>query len=279
SVRYYSVDLTGGTLSGPRVTLTVGSDEPATNPVDLRVARSTNNSSWTNADRTGGSTSLPYTVISGPTTIVATTYFAAASVGTDNPLPVELTKFVAVYDGKGVVLNWTTATETNNQGFIVSRSESKDGPFQQIASYQSNANLKGQGTTATETNYRLGDYSAALQSGKTYFYRLEDVNLTGQRNVLETKEVKLPDEYSLSQNYPNPFNPTTTINFTLKQDGKAMLEVYNILGQKVATLVNGDLKSGSYTYNWNAAGQATGVYFYRLVSGSFVQTKKMLLVK
>lgn len=221
-------------------------------------------------------------ISSDPTFSLAGTnpeYFTLGTTTDDNPLPVELTKFTAFPDGKGVLLNWTTATETDNLGFIVSRSESKSGPFQQIASYQSNVNLKGKGTTATESNYKLGDYSTVLRSGKTYFYRLEDVNLKGDRNVLGTKEVRLPNEYNLSQNYPNPFNPSTTIQFNLKQDGKALLEVYNLLGQKVATLVNGDLKSGAYTYNWNAAGQATGVYFYRLVSGSFVQTKKMVLTK
>ncbi|NTW99227.1 MAG: T9SS type A sorting domain-containing protein, partial [Geobacteraceae bacterium] len=197
----------------------------------------------------------------------------------DSPLPVELTGFDLSYDGKGVKLKWTTATETNNLGFIVSRSETKDGEYKQIASYQSHQSLKGQGTTATATNYNMGDYSSALQPGKTYFYKLEDVNLVGQRNVLEIKEIKLPEAYSLSQNYPNPFNPMTTIQFSLKLDGKTVLEVYNLLGQKVATLINEDLKAGAHSYKWNATGQASGLYFYRLRSGSFISTKKMVLTK
>jgi hypothetical protein len=85
--------------------------------------------------------------------------------------------------------------------------------------------------------------------------------------------------YSLSQNYPNPFNPTTTTRFSLKQEEKTVLEVYNILGQKVATLINEELKADAHTYNWNASGQASGLYLYRLRRGSFTATKKMMLLK
>ena len=108
---------------------------------------------------------------------------------------------------------------------------------------------------------------------------MENVDVGGKRNVLDTKAVTLPEEYKLAQNYPNPFNPTTTIAFSLKQPGKTVLEIYNILGQKVATLVNEQLTAGAHQYNWNAAGQASGIYFYRLMAGNFVETKKMMLLK
>jgi L-serine deaminase len=89
----------------------------------------------------------------------------------------------------------------------------------------------------------------------------------------------LPNEYSLSQNYPNPFNPTTTIEFSLRQDGRTTLEVFNILGQVVARPIDGELKAGAYQVQFNASGLSSGLYFYRLRSGSFVDTKKMLLLK
>lgn len=86
------------------------------------------------------------------------------------------------------------------------------------------------------------------------------------------------------QNYPNPFNPTTTIKFALKQDAMVNLKIYNILGQEVATLVNGHLTAGLKTINFNAANLASGVYIYRLEvvgqdGGKFVNTKKMMLLK
>jgi flagellar hook assembly protein FlgD len=86
-------------------------------------------------------------------------------------------------------------------------------------------------------------------------------------------------EYALDQNYPNPFNPSTAIQFSLEKPGKTVLEIYNTLGQKVATLVNGELSAGAHRYQWNASGLASGVYFYRLQSNEFVATKKMILVK
>jgi hypothetical protein len=89
----------------------------------------------------------------------------------------------------------------------------------------------------------------------------------------------LPDEYSLSQNQPNPFNPVTTISFELPEATTISLTVFNILGQKVATLAEGEFNAGVHRLEWNAVGQPSGVYLYRLDSEEFVQTKKMLLLK
>jgi hypothetical protein len=88
-----------------------------------------------------------------------------------------------------------------------------------------------------------------------------------------------PISYSLLQNYPNPFNPSTTIKFSIQKDNLVTLKIYNLLGQEVATLVNTELKAGLHTYNFNASRLSTGVYFYTIKSGSFNQTKKMLLLK
>jgi len=90
---------------------------------------------------------------------------------------------------------------------------------------------------------------------------------------------EIPTGFQLSQNYPNPFNPTTTIEFSLVHSGFVTLKIYNILGEKVVTLVSGDLRTGTYKYEWDASGLASGVYFYRLETKAFTQTKKMLLVR
>jgi hypothetical protein len=89
----------------------------------------------------------------------------------------------------------------------------------------------------------------------------------------------LPGTYLLEQNYPNPFNPATTIDYALGKAGNVKLIVYNVLGQKVATLVDGHMDAGNHTVLFNARSLASGVYFYRLETQAFTQTKKMLLLK
>ncbi len=85
--------------------------------------------------------------------------------------------------------------------------------------------------------------------------------------------------YSLQQNYPNPFNPITNIQFSIPKSELVTLEIYNLLGQKVATPVNEKLDAGSHTAYWNAAGFASGVYLYRLQVGKYSETKKLILIK
>jgi len=88
-----------------------------------------------------------------------------------------------------------------------------------------------------------------------------------------------PMHFTLEQNYPNPFNPTTTIGFRIQVPSLATLKVFDILGHKVATLVNEMLDSGSYSVIWDATDFAGGVYFFQLQAGTFVETKKLVLVK
>jgi hypothetical protein len=96
----------------------------------------------------------------------------------------------------------------------------------------------------------------------------------------------IPNSYALYQNYPNPFNPTTNIEFSIPKSEFVTLKIYNVLGEEVATLVSERLTAGRYNYDWparssggDASGMASGVYFYKLGAGVFVQTKKMLLIK
>ena len=90
---------------------------------------------------------------------------------------------------------------------------------------------------------------------------------------------KLPESFELKQNYPNPFNPVTTINYSIPSNGNVELKIYDILGREVATLVNETKAPGNYEVNFNAANLASGVYFYQLRAGDFIQTKKMILLK
>jgi hypothetical protein len=88
-----------------------------------------------------------------------------------------------------------------------------------------------------------------------------------------------PLTFYLSQNFPNPFNPSTEINYQLPVSGNVTLKIFNILGSEVITLVNEEKSAGSYVVNFNASNIPSGVYFYRLKSGRFIETKKMILLK
>lgn len=137
-----------------------------------------------------------------------------------------------------------------------------------------------------DTNLRLitGDArSAVFTTGGTWF---SSRALTGElRYVVSSTtgitnlNTGIPEGFRLSQNYPNPFNPSTNIEFSIPEKSSVTLKVYDIKGQEAAVLANGEYTAGSYVVNWNAAGLASGVYFYTIKAGSFTQTKKLLLVK
>jgi N-acetylneuraminic acid mutarotase len=96
---------------------------------------------------------------------------------------------------------------------------------------------------------------------------------------VERNDSKLPQKFALQQNYPNPFNPNSIIEFSIPKTEFVTLKVYNILGEEVATLVSERLAAGSYTYDWDAAGLASGLYLYRLEAGYFVKMRKMVLMR
>ncbi len=191
----------------------------------------------------------------------------------DNPLPVELSDFKAQQHERGVELIWTTASEKNNAGFEVQRrTENSVGASWSVLGF-----VKGKGTTSNAQSYSFVDRTA---SGKVQ-YRLKQVDFDGQFEILPTVEVEagLPRSFELGQNYPNPFNPSTAISYQLPISSKVRLVIYDILGREVATLVNGRQEAGRYSVPFNAASLSSGVYFYRLQASSFVETKKMMLVK
>jgi hypothetical protein len=92
-------------------------------------------------------------------------------------------------------------------------------------------------------------------------------------------EILLPTEYSLDQNYPNPFNPYTTIQFGLPKAGHVKLALYNILGQRVARLIDGYRQAGYHEVTWDASMLASGIYLYRIEAGDFITVRKMVFVK
>jgi hypothetical protein len=114
--------------------------------------------------------------------------------------------------------------------------------------------------------------NGAVQSAM--FIKRSQMVLTGVSNT----EI-VPNKYSLEQNYPNPFNPTTNIRFTVPKNGFASLKIYDMSGKEVSTYLDGYITAGSYTAPFDGSQLSSGVYFYRLTAGDFVETKKMMLVK
>ena len=203
-----------------------------------------------------------------------------------NIVPAELHNFIAEVFESNVKLFWSTATETNNSGFEILRCTQNDNGVWENIGF-----VTGFGTTTEIHHYSFIDES--LQSGN-YQYRLKQIDFDGTfeySNIIEVI-VDAPTIFSLEQNYPNPFNPTTKIKFnipsvTLRQaqsDITVTLKVFDVLGTEIATLVNEQKQPGTYEVEFNVAQVSrpelsSGIYFYQLKAGSFLETKKMVLLR
>jgi hypothetical protein len=191
---------------------------------------------------------------------------------TDTTLvPVELISFAATSNGKEVILNWSTATELNNQLFEVQRSfEGSD--------FASVGFVNGKGTTTERQDYTYRD--KILTDGK-YYYRLKQIDYLGRyeySNIIEI-ELRAFNSYLLEQNYPNPFNPITTIGYGIREKGNVKITILNAIGEDVAVILNEEREPGFHQVEFNAANLPSGVYFYQLKAGDYIDTKKMILLK
>jgi hypothetical protein len=187
-------------------------------------------------------------------------------------VPVELASFSASVNGDDVTLSWMTATELNNSGFQVERKAVEEDWI--VLGF-----LQGKGTTTETQVYTFIDKD--LASG-IYNYRIKQIDFNGTYKYYDLKEevdISTPNSYDLSQNYPNPFNPATKIKYSVPVEGFVNIAVFNILGEKVAELVNSIQKAGNYELTFNATNFASGMYIYRMESGSFVSIKKMMILK
>ncbi|MCW8804793.1 MAG: choice-of-anchor J domain-containing protein [Ignavibacteriaceae bacterium] len=185
-------------------------------------------------------------------------------------IPVELTSFSATVVDETIVLSWITASETNNQGFEIQRSNGTE--FLAIGF------VSGNGTTTEINSYSYTDRNLTAGS---YSYRLKQVDFDGTfeySNVINV-DVTGPMQFELAQNYPNPFNPSTTIIFSIPQSSNVTLKIFNTLGQEVATLLNENMESGAHTINFDASKLNSGIYFYRLDAGQYSEVRKMTLIK
>ena len=168
-------------------------------------------------------------------------------------------------------VTWTTVSETNNYGFYLQESPDKQN-WTDVG-----ALIPGHGTTLDPQKYSV---TLPISNGSCWV-RLVQVDLDGTSMTSDAQLVQMesPVQFALDQNYPNPFNPSTTIRYGLPAKSHVTLLVYNSLGQQVADLVNGDINAGYSEVKFDGSNLASGAYFYRLQAGTYLQTKKLLLMK
>ena len=195
-------------------------------------------------------------------------------------LPVELASFTANIISRNVKLNWTTASEENNEGFEIQKAEVKS---QKSDEWIMVGYVNGNGTKTTPTNYTFEDKK--LNSGK-YNYRLKQIDYNGNFeyfNLSSAVVIGVPDKFDISQNYPNPFNPSTKIDFNLHYSSRVSIKLYDMSGREVMTLVNEQKSAGYYTVQMNGSNLSSGTYFYRVIADGNGQkyeiTKKLVLIK
>ncbi len=168
----------------------------------------------------------------------------------------------------------TTAYGTSDD--FLSCSYSSNGDFRWLMAYNNSAANGNDYATRIITDAAGNVYVTGASNGAGNDYvTIKYSSITG----IQSNNNQIPLNYSLKQNYPNPFNPSTKIEFSLPADGNVKLSVYDISGREIQNLVDNYLNAGTYSIDFNASELSTGTYFYRLTSGSFNETKKMILVK
>lgn len=195
----------------------------------------------------------------------------------DEFLPVELAFFEAASGEHGIDLMWRSASETNLRSWEVQRRKAGESDFQTTAALPATNSADGH-------SYRFTD--ASVETGVRYDYRLADVAVNGTRTIhsgmirsAAWNTAELLTGFQLGEAYPNPFNPETTIRFSIAEAGRVTLKVYDVTGKNVANLVDDRMNAGQHAVLFRAGDLPSGLYFYTLSSGSFTQTRKLILLK
>ena len=163
-------------------------------------------------------------------------------------------------------------SEINNIGFEVLRSEIRKDDWKKVGF------VPGFGTTTEYRSYNFLDESVAPGN---YSYRLKQIDFSGEFEYSDEIEVEVnfPDKFSLEQNYPNPFNPSTIIQYAVSSKQLVQIKVFDVLGNEIMTLVDEEKSAGTYEIEFSAEGLASGIYIYKMQTGSFVDIKKMSLIR
>ncbi|KAA3662996.1 MAG: T9SS C-terminal target domain-containing protein, partial [Calditrichaeota bacterium] len=240
-----------------------------------------------------GHSAVPYSIIDGSgkmhIELPPRSYAVWVEGSPDYLIPVELTSFGGQSMENGVLLSWSTASESENLGFHIYRSQSPDKDFVKVTEEL----IPGEVNSTDGRSYHWTDVN--VQPGMTYYYKLADINLDGMQtfhgpitvtfsSVTSIDEMAMPLQFKLDQNYPNPFNPVTTIRFALPESKHVKLTIFNTSGQLVYQLINASLSAGAHTAIWNANDMngnrvASGLYVYRLETDGQILQKKLILMK
>ena len=201
--------------------------------------------------------------------------FSDWTLGEDGALPVELKSFTATTIGSKVRLNWNTATEINNFGFEIERAKTSNSS---LLLWEKIGFVNGSGNSNSPKSYTFIDDNV---SSEKYSYRLKQIDNDGQFEYSSPVQIDLGSlsTFWLNQNYPNPFNPSTTIQFSLPAALNVKIIIFNLLGQEIQTLVNETKEAGIHEIIFDAQNLNSGVYLYKIEAGSYIQTRKMTLIK
>lgn len=234
------------------------------------------------------SSTLVYTLAN--TTPFTSSEVTINTINPDNePLPVELSSFTVESNGNNVALRWETITEVNNYGFEVERASTPLGMTNSLK-WEKIGFVEGHGNSNSPKSYSFEDDQLISTKIK---YRLKQIDSDGSFEYSDVVEITIetPNVFKLVQNYPNPFNPSTIIKYEIPNVGTGhpakagqvtptvRLTIYDMLGREVATLVNQKQNPGYYEVDFDASDLTSGVYFYRITSGKFIKTKKMILLR
>lgn len=243
----------------------------------------------------GGSAGLTWKTVIPNKTIITTMASADPWAETDistngtytNPsdqsLPVSMRDFYAESSQEeGIVINWSTASESNTLGFNVLRSTTESGKYAAI-----NGSLiaaLGEGSSGADYSYADKD----ITEYRTYWYKIEEIAGDGSTSYFGPISAMgvntIPSQFAVSQNYPNPFNPETTIHYQIPHSTTINAVVYSLLGQKVKTLKNGYIDAGFHSVVWDGTNDLnqnvpSGVYFIQIRTTEDMSTRKMTLLR
>lgn len=280
--RYYVISPTPSNFMADELRLEYLDSENVNSVPELSLVLYRNNSVTLNWENKGGipNSTFNYVTSGAGADINA---WSSWAIGDGNaPLPVQLASFNGtVTINNRVRLDWRTAGEVNNYGFYVQKRFDGVTTWTEIP----NSFVAGHGTTSVPRQYSYTDNEPLVTTTQ---YRLKQVDLDGSEHFSEPIVVDnptsvpevAPKQFALLQNYPNPFNPSTEIKFSVERNEPATLTLFNALGQKVATLFEGIAEAGQYyTVRLDGAGLASGIYMYRLQTGTKSAVRRLMLLK
>lgn len=248
------------------------SETSGTTPGSFTITATENN---TGSTRTGEVAVESSGVSGSPQTVTVTQ--------SNIEVPVELSLFTAEAKESSIILKWRTETEMNNYGFNIYRSLEDSSGYQKI----NRDVIPGAGNSNEAHEYFFLDKQVAYN--KTYYYKLEDINLEGTKTLHDAISVKsaprpFPKSYALLPGYPNPFNPELKIEYHLPAESHVEISVYNLLGQELVKLVDQEKGAGYYLTVWNGSDKkgitlGSGVYIIHMTADNFMQQQKVTILR